>query len=717
MAQVYRARDLRLDREVAIKVLPAHLTENSRALARFGQETKALAALSHPNLLAIYDTGIENGTLYAVTELLEGQTIRELIAKGPVDARKAAEIGAAVADGLEAAHSKGITHRDIKPDNLFITSGGFVKVLDFGIAQVTHAGNVDERHTAAGMVLGTPGYLSPEQARGETASPASDLFGLGCVLYEMIGGKRAFEGATAVESMSAILRDRPPELAGAPPELKRLIERCMEKDAKNRPASARELASQLRAAITSPTPAARDSIAVLPFTNASHDPDSEYLSEGLTESILNSLTGIPQLRVIPRSTVFRFKGSEKDPQALGRELNVRVVLTGRVMLRGEMLVVGTELLDVYDGSQLWGERFNRKLSDIFTIEEEIAAKISSRLRTRLSGAEKKKRFTENPEAYQLYLKGRHHWTRRTPDELMKAAEAFQQAIDKDSEYALAYSGLADCYSVLGTYSILPPRPAFARAKAAAAAAIAFDDELAEAHTSLAFILGFSENNWGESDREFTRAIQLNPDSVIAHYWWAMTLSMTGRSEEAEIHIQRALELEPLSPLAAHGAAMNALFNGTPQEALRRATAGIAADPGFFITHYWHGAANLLTGAYDAAIQSFRTARELTGGKNSWVDGALGHAFALQGHTQEARAILTDLIDRSAREPIDPTAPALVYQGLGETANALTWLEKGLETRGMLIAHFPRDPRFASLRAHPRGQAILRRLNLSEEPKK
>ncbi|MBM3756707.1 MAG: hypothetical protein FJW38_22315 [Acidobacteria bacterium] len=714
MGQVYRARDRRLDRDVAIKVLPPHLSENPQALARFVKETKALAALSHPNLLAIFDTGVENGTTYAVTELLEGQTIRQLISKGPVEWKKAAEIGAAVADGLEAAHSKGITHRDIKPENLFLTANGFVKVLDFGIAHVAPAVSGDETLTASGLIVGTPGYLSPEQLRGEGSTPVSDIFSLGAVLYEMLCGRRAFTGATAAEAMSSVLRDRPAELSNVPQDLKRLVDLCLEKDAFRRVQPARELAAQLRAAQAPPAPAAGDSIAVLPFVNASNDPDSEYLSEGLTESILNSLAGIPRLRVIPRSTVFRYKGSDKDPQTLGRELNVRVVLTGRVTLRGEVLVIGTELLDVQEGAQLWGERFNRKLSDIFAIEEEIAAKISSRLRTKLSRAEKKKRHTEDTEAYQLYLKGRHHWTRRTPDELMKAVAAFQQAIDKDPEYALAYAGLADCYGALGTYSILPPRAAFARGKAAAAAAIAFDNELAEAHTSRAFLLVISEYDWASADKEFARALELNPDSLIAHYWWSMALTSSGRHAEASRHIGRAMELEPLSPLTGHAATRQALYEGRTEVALQHAAAAIAANPAFFVTYGWQGVAYLVKGQMDEAIGSFQTARDLTSGRHSWVIGSLGHALALSGRTEQARAMLAELIQRSSREPIDPIAMAQIHDGLGEEAEAFEWLEKAVETRGMLLVLFPCDPRFAALRAHPRGKAILRKLNLPEE---
>jgi serine/threonine protein kinase len=513
MGEVYRARDSRLERDVAIKILPEHLSQNPQALARFVRETKTVAALSHPNLLAIFDTGTENGISYAVTELLDGESLRAGLVRSILPWRKTAEIGAALAEGIAAAHSKGITHRDLKPENIFLTADGRVKVLDFGLARIeTHQTGADaETQTEAGTVLGTPGYMSPEQVRGIRAGPASDIFSLGCVMYEMLSGRRAFPGQSAAETMSSILRDTPEDLAASgieiPPELNRLIARCLEKNPQQRCQAASDLAFHLKALLSGPVPSASraiDSIAVLPFTNASRDPDTEYLCDGITESIMNSLARISQLRVTPRSTVFRYKASNADPQAVGRELNVRAVLTGRVMQRSETLIVGTELMDVVAATQLWGERYNRKMADIFEVEEEIARKISESLRMKLTGEEKSrlvKRFTENTEAYQLYLRGRHHWAKRTPDRVRKGSEYFQQAIEKDPSYALAYSGLADCYSILGVYSILPSKEAFAKAKAAAVAAVAFDDELAEGHTSLGFIKAYLDWDWAGGAKE------------------------------------------------------------------------------------------------------------------------------------------------------------------------------------------------------------------------
>jgi len=727
MGEVYRARDSRLDRDVAVKVLPEHLSHNPQALARFVRETKAVAALSHPNLLAIFDTGTENGFSYAVTELLDGEPLREGLKRGPLPWRKAAEIGAALAEGIAAAHSKGIVHRDLKPENIFLTSDGRVKVLDFGLARVEAArtGPDAETQTEAGMLLGTPGYMSPEQVRGTPAGPVSDIFSLGCVFYEMLSGQRAFRGDTPAETMSSILRDPPGELSASgahvPSELDRLIHHCLEKNPDQRFQSARDLAFHLKAILTAAQSSAAqpsraiDSIAVLPFTNAGNDPDTEYLCDGITESILNSLTQIAQLRVTPRSTAFRYKTREVDPLMVGRELNVRVVLTGRVIQRGENLVVSTELMDIAAGTQLWGERYQRKLSDIFALEEEIARKISESLRMKLTGEEKTrltKRSTENTEAYQLYLRGRHHWAKRTPDHIQKGIEYFQKAIEKDPGYALAYSGLADCYSILGLYSILPPKESLARAKAAAVAAVAFDDELAEGHASLGFILAFLDWDWAGGEKEFQRAFELNPGYWVTPYWYAVTLSATGRFEEAEQQIRRGMELEPLSPVVMHAAAWNAIASRRYDEAVERSLKGLETDPDYFLLRHWLGLTYVVQKKYPQAIRELQTAVDLCRGGVSWAVGALGHAHAAAGNTAEATRILEELKDRAERETIDFISLTLIYVGLGDVDNALISLDKACDARGMVGVFTKVDPRLASLHSEPRFQQALKRMNLA-----
>jgi len=441
------------------------VSKDPQALARFEREAKAVAALSHPNILAIFDVGSEDGVSYVVTELLEGETLRARLRHGRIAWRKTAEIGVALAEGLAAAHAKGIAHRDLKPENMFLTSDGRVKILDFGLARFQPAESSDDEtatQTLAGTIMGTSGYMSPEQVRGTPAGPRSDIFALGCVLYEMTSGCRAFEAKTPAETLSSILRDTPAELSTTgnqiPPEIGHLISHSLEKNPEERFQSAQDLAFGLKAALGGSTdsgvsaPAkAVNSIAVLPFANASRDPDSEYLSDGITESIINSLVQLSQLRVTPRSTVFRYKGQDEDPQAVGRELKVRVVLTGRVAQRGETLVVGAELIDVAEGSQLWGERYNRKLPDIFELEEEIARKIfgkpapqGDRRGSEALGQALYRRqrslpvVSQGPPLLDQENARRHEERRR----VLPAGHRKGSWI-----YALAYAGLADCHSV------------------------------------------------------------------------------------------------------------------------------------------------------------------------------------------------------------------------------------------------------------------------------
>jgi serine/threonine protein kinase len=456
MGEVYRARDPRLGRDVAIKVLPQHLANDPDALARFEREARAVAALSHPNILAIYDVGSDRGLTYAVMELLEGETLRSCLTRGALPWRDAAEIGAAIADGLATAHAKGIVHRDLKPDNIFLTTAGRPKVLDFGLARHALTGPADAETVAAtrtepGTVLGTVGYMSPEQVRGQPADAPSDMFSLGCVLYEMIAGRRAFARETAAQTMTAILEQSPPPLSKpdqqVSPDLERVIARCLEKHPGARMQSAGDLASALRAIARGSNVAdtvqlrsrlglksvagaalsvflvassaiyyrdhfgATNSIAILPFANANGNPDMEYLGDGITESLINSLSQAPNLTVMSRNAVFRYKGRETDAQDVGQRLKVEAVLTGRVVQRGDNLSISAELIDVRNNRQLWGEQFNRRTGDLLTMQEEISTEISRRLRLQLTGEQKQrlaKRYTQNVEAYQLYLKGRYY---------------------------------------------------------------------------------------------------------------------------------------------------------------------------------------------------------------------------------------------------------------------------------------------------------------------
>jgi serine/threonine protein kinase/Tfp pilus assembly protein PilF len=579
MGEVYRAKDLRLEREVAIKVLPEQFAQDPQRLARFEQEAKAVAALAHPNILVLYDFGREQGIPFAVTELLEGTDLRGRLAVSSLPWRQVLEIGAAVADGLAAAHAKGIIHRDLKPENLFLAADGRVKILDFGVARIETspvAGLETGPHVAActdpGTVMGTIRYMAPERIRGLPGDARGDLFSLGCVLYEMVTGRRPFQGKTVAEITAAILRDEPPALAGVrtdvPPAVEHVIRQSLAKEPAERPASAHDLACALRgllsdsdvAACLTTTEwnrpqqlrgrrAALPSLAVLPLANSNLDPDTECVSDGITEGIINALSQLPGLRVLARSTVFCYKGRERDPREIGRALKVRAVLSGQLIRRGDHLVLKAELVNVKDGSLLWGEQYNRKMSEVFAVERAIAQEIAGKLHLRLTGEQKRRLgqpLTSNPEAYKFYLRGRHHCNKRTEEGLKRSIKLFEQAIDVDPTYALAYTGVADAYLNLGGWGRLSFRDAYPRAKAAATRALAIDEALAEAHVSLAMVQKEYDWDWPSAGRAYERALELNPNYAVAYQWYGEYLAAIGRHQEAITAFERAIELDPLS---------------------------------------------------------------------------------------------------------------------------------------------------------------------------
>jgi len=723
MGEVYRARDARLGRDVAIKVLPEQMAQDPQALARFEREARAVAALSHPNILAIFDVGTEQGLSYVVTELLEGETLRaRLLGGGAMAWRKAAETGAALAEGLAAAHSKGITHRDLKPENIFLTTDGRVKILDFGLARFRPAAapgddTVTRADTQVGTILGTVGYMSPEQVRGGAAEAPSDLFSLGCVLYEMVSGQRAFSRPSPADTLAAILGQDPPELGTSgkevPPALEAVVRRCLEKNPGERFQSARDLAFRFREMLSGPASPdkAVHSLAVLPFVNAGGDPDAEYFSDGITETIINNLSQLGKLRVAARTTVFRYKGRDADPQGIGRELNVQAVLTGKVVQRGDNLRIQAELVDTSDGSQLWGQRYNRKAADIFAIEEEIAREISETLRVRLTGEEQKrlgKRHTENNEAYQLYLKGRYHWNRRA---LQRAVACFEQALEIDPTYALAWAGMADCYALYSAYEVLSAKEAVPRAKEAALKALEIDDSLAEPHACLGLVKSYYDWDWAGVDREFQRAIELNPNSATGHYWFGVPLVAMKRADDAVAHVRRALEIEPLSP-AIHANLGGALVAaGRYDEAIEAHRRGIELDPSFPLAHWALAMAYEQKEMYVEALAELQEGLRLSGGTPQ-ILGWLGRAYGISGQREEAQKALRELEQQSKQRYVDPFGLALVSLGLGETEQAFEWLEKAREDRSFWLIYFIRVATvMEGIRSDPRFAELLRRMNL------
>jgi eukaryotic-like serine/threonine-protein kinase len=741
MGEVYRARDSRLDRDVAIKVLPDRLAADAQALARFEREAKAVAALSHPNILAIHDLGEDHGIRFTVTELLEGATVRDRIAHERLTWRRAVEIGIAVAEGLAAAHAKGIVHRDLKPENVFLTSGGLVKILDFGLARAdllaggdaastlttieTDAGTTSAQ-TQAGTVLGTVGYMSPEQVTGEPADARSDIFSLGCLLYEMVSGRRAFVGRSAGETLASILRDHPPEIAvlgvALPAALDRIVARCLEKNRDERFQTVRDLVFHLKEVSSSSagTPVssggharAIESIAVLPFANVSADPETEYLSDGITESIINSLSRLPNLRVMARSTLSRYRGRDIDPRVVGEELKVRAVLNGRVFHRGDSLVIKTELVDVRDGSQIWGENYNRKFADILALEEDIAREISGKLRVRVTGEDAwrlARRATENPEAYRLYLKGLFYWNKRTADGLRKGIELFQQAIEVDPEYALAYAGIAHSYNQLGFYQYVAPQHSFPKAKAAVTRALELDPALGEARTVLALVRFWYEWDWPGAEEEFRGAVAASPSFVHLHHFYGIFLTAMERLPESLLELRRAEELDPLS-LPAQASLAYCLFHARRHdEAIALLEKLLEIEPNFVPAHYLLGLNHTQKRMWTEATRFADRAVELSG-RDSMRLTALGASLAAAGRRPEAEAILEELAAISPRRYVSATETAYVYVALGENDVAFTWLEKALAERAWGMVLLKVDPRADPLRADPRFPDLLRRVGL------
>ena len=715
MGEVYRAWDPRLGRDVAVKVLPERLVADPDAMTRFHREARAVAALSHPNIVAIHDFGDQGSVVYVVLEFLEGETLRAFLGKGSGGWRAGVEWVAATAEAIAAVHAKGIVHRDLKPDNLFITSQGVLKILDFGLAS-RFALNEDERTkatlTEAGTAVGTIGYMSPEQVRGQSSTAATDFFSLGCILYEVLTGKRAFQRDSVADTLSAILNDQI-ELADIsrqwPDELVRITQRCLAKSPAQRFQSGRDLAFALRSTLKGePHDHAADSVAVLPFTNTD-GADAEYLSDGIAESLINNLARIPTLRVVPRSTVFRYKDTDLDPQALGRELQARLLVTGKVMQRGDRLMVQADLIDATERKQLWGERFNRPSADIFEVEDEIARQIVEKLRLKLSGDEKRQiasRSTEDPAAYDLYLKARHHWSKRTPESIRRSIEYLEAAIARDAHFALAWAGLADTRIVLGFHGAGVIRDLFDSAASAARTAVRLDPELGEAHAALGFGLCCT-GDWDNGLRECERAVQLSPGYFLAHDWLAIVLSSLGRFDEALAAMARAKRLEPLSLVVHHHEAWVSVMAGRFDDAARVAGQALELDGNYSFGWWWLGIAQTELGLTGEAVRSLERARAIFG-NFQLGHSALGHAYGREGRRQEALACMQAL-RTSDPDCVDPYHFALVHVGLGQLDEAIVRLSEASDANSAWLHIWgPYDPRLNALRRDPRLDDLLRR---------
>jgi serine/threonine-protein kinase len=727
MGEVYRALDERLQRQVAIKVLQPELAGDPQALQRFLREARAVAALSHPNILAIHDVGMEDGTAFAVMELLEGETLRDHLRAGPLAPARILTLAVPVLRGLAAAHQRGIVHRDLKPENVFLTGDGQVKILDFGLAKDVAPGDLSEATTrapalsTAGAVFGTVGYMAPEQLRGEPANPRSDLFAFGCLLYEMLAGRFAFRRSSAAETIAATLAEEPAPLAPHP--LASLVRRCLAKRPSERPPSAQALLAELEQGMTPATvrrPASRrrpklDSVAVLPFVQHGADADAtEYLCDGLAESIVSGLAQLPKLRVLARSTVMRFRGRDLDPLAVGRELGVSAVFTGRLSERAGRLAIDCELVAVDDGERLWGARYDRAEADVLAVEQEIARTLADHLRQRLTRQQRRrlaKPQTADADAYRAYLRGRQSWSRWNPESMRSSIVHYQDAIAIDPLYARAWAGVGDSWAALGQTKAVAPQDAFPQAKAATLRALELDPELAEAHASLGFLRRFFEWDWAGAESALRRALELSPGYATAHRWYGHLLSGLARHEPAIAQLELALELDPLSPIL-HTAAGDTFFYARRyDDAIACYRRALAMDPQLLAGHSDIARALEYTGRIDEAVAEYEQAIGLAAGLADPSAG-LANVYAVAGRRAEALAVVGTLERGRAERYVSPWALASIYARLGEIGPALDWLERGHEERDTTLVWLKVHPRFDPLREEARFQALLERMRLA-----
>lgn len=823
MGEVYLARDSKLDRNVALKLLPVEVSSHRDRMERFVREAKSAAALNHPNIAHVYEIDEVEGQHFITMEFIDGHTLRELIHDRQADLAKLLRYLQHAAEGLAKAHAAGIVHRDLKPDNIMITRDGHAKVLDFGLAKLVeplspsgqkldreaHASSeVDtailQPHSTPGTILGTVGYMSPEQAQGKTneIDHRSDVFSFGCILFEAVTGHQAFAGKDTIDSLNKIIREPVASISdfnpSAPADLQRVVRRCLAKDPDDRYQTMKDVAIELKEnrreiaevgfhttvpsgksgekTISTDQPLSAESgggatgqpayslstrassaeyilsgikqykipiviglavvaaaaafyfywherhtgvviesIAVLPFINQSNDPTSEWVSDGLTESIINSLTQLPKLKVIARSSVFRYKGKETDPLLIGKELGVRAILTGRLVQRGDNLNVSVELVDVHDGKQLWGEQYSRKVADLLSVQRDIAQEITGNLRPRISGnsePQSPRQYTQNPEAYQLYLKGRYYWNRFTPADHRRADQFFNQAIAIDPSYALAYVGLADSYGASATNGWISPADGYPKAMAAARKALELDDSLAEAHTTFGAIMMFYNLDWVTAEREYQRAIALNPNYALTYELYSYLLNATGRIDEGIKMVNRALEADPLSALLSDDLGQTYYLARRYDEALDQYRKTLDLEPNRSGAFAGIAMVYQQKGMHDEAIKFYEKAIAGSGrAPNALV--VLAYAYATSGRKGEATKIADELAASGRQQYVSPFDLAILYTGLGDKDRAIEQLNKALEDRAGWIIYLKVEPFFDPLRSDPRFDDLVRRLNLPQ----
>jgi len=730
MGEVYLAEDRRLGRKVALKMFNSSFIKSEDRLRRFELEARTASSLNHPNILTIHEVGEQDDSHYIVMEYVEGETLRKRLLRSKMPSDEILDKAIQIASAIAAAHQAGIVHRDIKPENIMIRPDGYVKVLDFGLAKLTErrtdgsdtqAMTID-LNTEPGTVMGTVKYMSPEQARGLAVDARSDIFSFGVVLYEMIAGHPPFEGLTTTDILVAILERQPPPLASllsnAPIELDPIVRKCLEKNREHRYQSAQEVVSDLKTLTSGRSNerlAARlsPSIAVLPFVNMSADAENEFFCDGLAEELLNALAKIDELRVAARTSAFSFKGKEADIRDIGNKLNVSAVLEGSVRKSGNRLRVTAQLVNVADGYHLWSERYDRQMEDIFEIQDEISLAIVDALKVRLLGDQQAavlRRPTENTQAYELYLKGRYYYFKWTEEGFKKAIEYYQQAISLDPAYAAAYAELANTYGTLVYFGHLPPNETLPLVTSAIEKALELDDNVMEAHLTLGKIKFYYKWDFAGAEREFRRALDLNPNYAEARLFYAFYMASCGRFEDAVIEANRAIEMDPLSLTVSMLTGFCFFLTGRFELAQEQARKMIEIEPNFHGAYWLSGIICMLTGRFEDAIEPYKKAISL--GAGFGLMAYLGFVYGASGKRPDAMAVIEKLDEIRQHRYVPAYNTAIVYAGLGDADEMFRWLEKAYEERSGPLAILNRDKTFIAYYDDPRFQDLLRRIGLS-----
>jgi TolB-like protein/tRNA A-37 threonylcarbamoyl transferase component Bud32/lipoprotein NlpI len=775
MGRVYKAHDTKIKEKIALKLINPEIAKDKKTIERFSNELRLARKIRHKNVCGMFDLGEEKGTHYITMEFVPGEDLRSSIRRfGQLPIGKSISIAKQICEGLVEAHRLGVIHRDLKSNNIMIDKEGNVRVMDFGIARSLEAKGI----TGAGVMIGTPEYMSPEQVEGKDVDQRSDIYSLGVILYEMVTGRVPFEGDTpftiGVKHKSETPKDPKKMNSQIPEELSRVILKCLEKDKDKRFQSAGEVRLELtgieegiptiereiplKKPITSKEitvsfglknllipalvviviaaaaviiwqllpqkepvypPPEQKSIAVLPFEDLSAQKDQEHFCDGMTEAIIAKLSGIEELKkVISRTSVMRYKGTEKDIKQIGQELGVSTILEGSIQKEKDNIRLIAKLINVKDDSQIWSETYDRKLVSVFDIQSDMAEKIAGALAAEISPAQKKrmeKKPTENLEAYNLYLKGRFFWNKRTGEDIFKAIEYFEQAIEVDSDYALAYAGISDSYIVLPDYTSIHPKESFSKAEEMALRALEIDSELAETYTSLAQIKA-RDYNWSAAEQNFKQAIELNPNYATAHHWYAHNLLFRKRFEEAVEEIDRAVELDPLSLVISRNAGQIYYYAGQYDRAMEWLYKVMEIDPDFSYVHFTLGLVYWEKSMLEEAVKEIRKEKELTRGDSpleSILDAFLGWYSMSLGKKDKTKELLNNLLMKSQESYVPPTSIASLYFTLGENDQGFEWLEKAYQVRDWFLSFIKINSLYDPVRTDPRFKLMLKKMNLDE----